>query len=527
MSRITLVALPVAALALVATTGSTAASTLCVGGPQCYPTLQAAVNAAHDGDTIRIGAGTFAGGVTVPVSVDIVGAGARRTTIRGGGPVLTIGTIFATSEPTVSIDGVTITGGNTTSSPESQAFVGADNVIALGGGIEAPPNADFSGGARLTITNSVVTGNRAAPTASVPFGPPQCAGGSNCPFAWAGGGGIDAWGDLTLSNSTVSNNVVAGDASDAEAAGIFSHLGALTISGSTISDNDALASAPNGRFADSGGIFAENGTVTISGSSITGNTATLNADLPDSVDMLAIAGGAHIGGGVTTASIANTTVSGNAVAMTNSSGYSTAFSGGLHTDGVFTLSNDVIADNHVRSDALGPEGDAGGDSGAGEMAGTLANIRMSGNSVEVSSAHGNAGAGAGATIFTGTLANATVSGNRVGATAPNGSVSAVAGGLQTGGPLTLRNTIVSKNTAAGTGLTGYVEGGGIYAVDLSPNGPPGGPLVLTNSAVVGNALLAGTGVNAQGGGLYVTNSLTNTHSTIAGNTPDDCAGTSC
>jgi hypothetical protein len=51
--------------------------------------------------------------------------------------------------------------------------------------------------------------------------------------------------------------------------------------------------------------------------------------------------------------------------------------------------------------------------------------------------------------------------------------------------------------------------------------------VLTNSTVVGNALHASKGLTAQGGGLYVTNPLTNTNSTIAGNTPDNCAGTSC
>jgi fibronectin-binding autotransporter adhesin len=238
-------------------------------------------------------------------------------------------------------------------------------------------------------------------------------------------------------------------------------------------------------------------------------------------------GRAHIGGGVTTASIANTTISNNAVRMTNSAGHATAFSGGLHTDGVFTLSNDLIANNSVHSDALGAEGDASADSGAGEMAGTLSTVRLTGNTVEASSAHGNAGAGAGAAIFTGTLTNGTVSGNQVSASAPHGSVSAIAGALQTGGPLTLQNTAVNNNTASGTGTTGYAEGGGIYAVDLSPNGPPGGPLVLTNSAIVGNALHASKALTVQGGGLYVTNPLTNTHSTIEGNTPDNCAGTSC
>src|SRR5437870_750862 len=68
-----------------------AAKALCVGGPHCYTTIQAALNAAQDGDAIRVGAGNFAGGVTIERSVSLVGAGANATTISGGGPVVTIG----------------------------------------------------------------------------------------------------------------------------------------------------------------------------------------------------------------------------------------------------------------------------------------------------------------------------------------------------------------------------------------------------------------------------------------------------
>ena len=44
-----------------ATTGHPA-SVLCVGGRHCYSTVQAAVDAASDGDTIRVGPGTFRAG---------------------------------------------------------------------------------------------------------------------------------------------------------------------------------------------------------------------------------------------------------------------------------------------------------------------------------------------------------------------------------------------------------------------------------------------------------------------------------
>ena len=74
------------ALALVAGAGSASAESLVVGPGE---SIQKAINAAHSGDVIRIGPGTFAGGVTIDKSVEMVGSGAGKTIIKGGGPVLT------------------------------------------------------------------------------------------------------------------------------------------------------------------------------------------------------------------------------------------------------------------------------------------------------------------------------------------------------------------------------------------------------------------------------------------------------
>ena len=507
------------------------AASLCVGSkPGCFATLQAAVNAARNGDTIIIAPGTYAGGVTIDVSVTIAGAGAGSTVIRGGGPVLTIGTYGAAAEPTVSISGVTITGGVARSSPESVPFVGQDGVIARGGGVEIPPNAGFTGGATVTIAHSVITGNLADPTHALPLGPP-CPGGVSCPFAGAAGGGVDNWGTLTLVNTTVSDNRIgsatglAAVVSDADGGGIISELGALTVTNSAISGNQASATAPNGRFADSGGLFVEGGSLTMNNSTVAGNRASLAASLPNSVGLLAIAGGIHLGGGVA-ATISNTIITGNSVSMTNAIGDATAFSGGLHNDGTFTLSNDVIAYNSVYSATLpGSLGNTEGDSGAGEMAGTISNTRFEGNSVAVKSASGTASAAAGAAIFTGTLTSSAVSDNAVSASSPHGTVVLVGGGLQSGGPLTLRNTAVSGNRGDANGLTGTAQGGGIFAVDESANGgPPGGPLILINSIITGNSLNGSSGITLQGGGIFATNPVTLTHTTITNNSPGQCDG---
>ena len=155
------------------------AASLCVGRqPGCYGSIQAAVDAAPDGATITIGPGTFAGGITIAKSLTLRGAAAAATVISGGGPVLTIGTAGAPTEPTVSLSGVTITGGLNTAHTTWARL--------LGGGVSVPPSASGLG-ATVTITDSVVSGNRAAPASTVP-------GCGPFPFAGASGGGIDNFG---------------------------------------------------------------------------------------------------------------------------------------------------------------------------------------------------------------------------------------------------------------------------------------------------------------------------------------------
>ncbi len=498
---------------------------LCVGsGSGCYPTIQAALDAAHDGDTIRLGRGTFAGGITITKSVRLLGSGAKSTVIKGGSSVITIGEFGVAVEPTVTISGVTITGGYATSSPESVPFVGQEGVFALGGGVEIPPNADFSGGADVTIADSLITGNRVAPIDTVPFGPP-CPNGP-CPLALAAGGGIDSWGNLTLTDTTVSHNLVgaasgpASLASDAYAGGIKSWLGALSLVRTSVDDNVVVAAGPNGRYADSGGVFLEGGgSLSMVDSSVSHNSASLAASLPDSVDMLAVAGGLHVGEGIA-ATIRNSQFVGNAVSMTNSVGYASAFSGGLHADADITASGVVISNNTVT--ASGTDFSSG-DSGAGEMGATFSGAIISGNTVTITAKNGWAIGGAGASIYRGSLSGSVISGNHITASSPNGGVW-VTGGALVGdvGGISLTNSAVSRNTVQGIGLEGSVLGGGIF--DAVTSGPPGGPLNLTRSAVTWNTASGSAGLTVQGGGIYTDNVVTSINSVIARNVPDQCVG---
>jgi hypothetical protein len=530
-----------AAAAIVGVGSAPAASTLNVCSSGCaFSQVAAAVAAAKSGDTISIGPGTYAGGFTVDTSVKLAGAGPGRTTISGGGPVITIGTFGAASEPTVSIDGLTITGGVTRSSPESVPCKGKEGVWAAGGGIEVPPSTDFSGGAcndlgggaTVTISNSVITGNRVAPTDTVPFDP--CGG---CPVAWAFGGGIDTSGSLTLANTIVSDNRV-GSASGlptparfAEGGGILSGRGDMTISNSSISGNQ-VAVSPHGVIADAGGISFNTdrggnltGVFTMSNSSVNKNSATVTSDFGFG---LVPSAGLHLKGGTESASISNSTISGNAATTISNPGGAFANQGGLAIDICWpcavTLSNDSISDNSVTATATGAFGDAGGRSGAGEFGGTLSNVRITGNTVDVSSATGNATALGGASVFDGgTISNSLISNNRVHVSAPLGTVDVRGGAINVFGPTTLRNSTVSGNTVDAGGANGNARGGGLYD-GFNPDGPPGGPLVLQNSAVTLNTL-GGTGVLFQGGGIYLQdNPITLTNSSVTQNAPDQCSG---
>ena len=119
------------------------------------------------------------------VSVQLAGAG-PATRISGGGPVVTIGS--ATATPTVTIANLTITGGITTTDPQSPncgpdvpvCGPGYPSATALGGGVEAFP------GTTVTILHSVVTGNRAAPSKSVPSVKAVCPGNVPCPASFEG-----------------------------------------------------------------------------------------------------------------------------------------------------------------------------------------------------------------------------------------------------------------------------------------------------------------------------------------------------
>jgi F-box protein 11 len=505
--------LTTAALATAARSGD-----LCVGaGHGCYPTIQSAVDAARDGDAIAVRPGVYQGGVVIDKSLRLVGSGAARTVIRGGGPVLTIGVEGAAAEPTVSISGLTITGGVNT----------GDGTVAFGGGILVPRGAAGGTGATVTVSDSAIVGNRAAPTIAAPIGPP-CPGGP-CGFARGDGGGIWNAGNLTLRRTTVTGNLAGGAvASDAHGGGIWSAgVATLTIRASALVGNTTSVAPPNGRFAVGGGVHIQDGGgLEIADSLIGGNSVSLTSALPGGIEMIANGGGVHIGD-CSEVTIERTHIDGNTVRIDDVNGQPSGFDAGM-IEGVSTLvlKDSTVDGNRVIARVAATD-DNGGSGGALELDGAavLENVRVTGNSTTVS-ATGNAAAYGALQVFgqggTVVIRDSTISGNVLRSSSVEGDATARGAGVVNNGLLELRSVRVIGNAARATGPSGFAQGGGIW------NGlvfvPPPVQLRLVDTLVTKNSVESSGGLAALGGGVYTTFPIEAFGSRIAANRPDDCFG---
>jgi hypothetical protein len=510
-----------------------AGSTLCVGsGPRCYASIQAALRAASDGDTIRIDAGTYAGGVRINKSVRVVGAGAHRTVIRGGGPVLTIGRLEAARQPTVSIAALTVTGGRTQ---------GDDGVFAFGGGILVPYGKDFSPGATVNLRNIIVTRNIAAATKTSPSpSGVQCPHQRDCPFALSAGGGIANFGTMSLRDTVVSHNAAAGIASDAYGGAIFSALGDLSLQHSAIRDNHAAATIPNGRYAEGGGMFVGGGNLSIRNSRVRGNVASLRSRLPakaggEVIEMSANGGGLHVGGDVANTFVGHTTIKSNVARAINRRGEPLAFDAGMLVgSGRLVMRHSLVTANKVLA-ISGTVLDAGG-SGSGSAlevtgAGLIVDSRITDNPSIARSPDGYAQVSAGLAVFNFdgdpklvVVRRSVIAANAARAVSNTGQAAAYAGGILNNSLLKLSHVVVRHNTGRAVAPDATAQGGGIWNGVLY-SGPPV-ELTLRDTRVVANSLSGNREATRQGGGLYTTQPVTRASATIARNTPDDCYGCS-
>ena len=530
----------IAASAAAATSRPTVTLQVC---PTCrFNQIAPAIAAAKHGDTVKVAAGTYQGGFTIRVSMKLVGAGAHATIIRRGGPVVTIGSGATSSQLIVSISGVTITGGVTHS---SLGWSPAD-VIAAGGGVEIPANVGFA--SVVTISNSVITGNRVVPTSSTPSGPNYPCPGGQCPFNAAHGGGIDNTGMLTLRDSTVTENQAIGV--NGQGGGIYSTTGSsLTLIHATVTRNQALApTSMVGRYAEGGGIFAAmGGALTVMHSLVSHNTSRLTSTLPvkaggQTINMVANGGGIHVDDGAST-TIENTTISDNSVSAIDPGGPANAINAAIQV-GALTMRNSVISHNRVSS-TLATDGvpaptanafDQAGQGGTLEVdgGGTISHTQITDNSSTSTSTDGPVDENSGLDLFPPgnssparllTVQDSVISGNTATAASGSGSATVQGVGILNTGQLRLVADQVRDNTGHATGTTGIAEGAGIW----NGSSGPGTSVVLTldRTVVTHNTLSASPGDTVQGAGLFTISPVTLTASTITANTPGDCVGTTC
>jgi hypothetical protein len=512
---------------------------------QCYASLPDALAAAEDGDIVHVPAGTFPGGVRITTSITLVGAGAEQTILAGGGPVLTIGTLDADTQPTVTVQGITLTGGLVTSSPVDDPW------IAAGGGLQILPSSGGRLGGTVTVIDSVIRDNRAEPATQLTQreGPdvPICPEGP-CPFAGAFGAGIDNLGDLTLRNTLVAGNTVAGAlTSDADGGGINTgrffggFTASLTLDHSTVSGNRALAGDQWGRFAEGGGIFtADDTSLTLQHSSVTENEARLETNfpgvLPDGtpLEVSTNSGGVHVGNG-TPVTVVSSHIDRNVTALVGPNAQDAPIDAGMLVgDGRLVMRDSTVNHNVLSADVQAApdlpggafEWDGVAEITGSEFVGNLATITArDGDATSLGAVDALAIAVTETDPGPSVMRHSVIRDNLVTLVAPRGNAAVFGGGMTNNASTVLDEVRITGNGVVARSLTATLQGGGIWngALYDDPPGPPS-QLTLSQSRVENNVLSGPPGAVLQGGGLYTEVPVTLQQTRIENNIPDQCAG---
>jgi hypothetical protein len=259
-------------------------------GPGCqFSSIQAAIDAAHNGSTINIAPGTYHENLTVgPTTASplaLVGEGGLAVTIDGGhaGSVLSVA-----AGHTVNLVGLVLTNGSAPSGGGIDNEGGVVNVTnsritgnqatgdlftngtGFGGGI-------FNDAGTLKVVNSVVSGNHAQRGGGIVTGSENAEGTANVVntlvagnTASAAAGGVVNCGLLTMTNSPIRDNT-AGQGGGLTNCGPISSgvFGTVKLVNSPVIGNHALG----GPFGGNGGGISNAGKIVLVNSPVTNNTA--------------------------------------------------------------------------------------------------------------------------------------------------------------------------------------------------------------------------------------------------------------
>jgi len=272
-------------------------------------------------DTITFDPTEFAGPQTITLSMGeleieddltITGTGQANLTIDGNNAsrIFDIDDGNNLTQATVSISGLTLTGGNVVGDGggirNTEDLTIADSTISgnaavggasLGGGLfndargtteivrstisgnsanDGGGVASVTASASLDITDSTVSGNTATAVGGgvyLDYGTHNISGSTISGNSALSGGGIyNYYGNIDITNSTISgNSATGGDATNGMGGGVVSYYGSTDISHSTITGNTAVRRG--------GGVYTYLSPVSIENSIVAGNTAATGSEI--------------------------------------------------------------------------------------------------------------------------------------------------------------------------------------------------------------------------------------------------------
>lgn len=438
-------------------------------GPCTYDTIQAAINAAANGNTVRVSAGSYT------ESLDVSG---KRITIQGGYDAACATLVGGLTEVTASVAGSVV--------DVSSGAILTLRGLSLTGGTGFGAGVDVLGSSRVTLDNTDVHHNNGASGAGLY---------------------VSETAVLTYTNdSDIYSNVSSGNGGGAIVYGKLSGLSTT----SDVYSNSALNGAgfavysPGKLFLDNSDVVANlasqlGGGIFVSGAAITMTNSVFIGETAPCCQSAAAGGGIYAHNSRVTLlgtnnAILNNTATGNGggVYLTNFSSLSAA-GGSLGYDSTAGAGNDAVL-------------------GAG-MYTISSTLSYSGRIINNIAA--NSGGGIYADRSTLTLIDATVGGtsanlhNQIGATGLNGAGLYLINQTRA----TIDNTTILSNTLSNT-ATGY--GGGMYV-------RAGSLVTMTNSSIQEHLLPSG--FDGRGAAAYLYDStLTLDNTDVLSNTTQNLGG---
>jgi parallel beta-helix repeat protein len=333
-----------------------AALTVCPAGPPAcgYATVQEAVDAAGDGDVIKVAGGVYSGvqgrpappGYNGPAVITQVVYISKSLTLRGGyttsngfadppDPIANPSVLdaqgqgrvlFVAGEISTTLEGLRVTGGNAAGlggapwvgDAGAGVYVLSSTVTVSGSRFYGNTVIGLGGGLALVDSTAALRGNIASDNAGGGIFLYGCEatleGNSLSRNVAEHGGGVHAReGEYREATTVLTDNTIISNSADIDGGGLYIQ-GKATLSGNTLVANAAAIFA--------GGLFLRSTSATIVGNTFSANRAALYG------------GGAYLDGSAT---LAQNTFRANAA----------GWGGGLYASGDLTFTNNVVVENQA------------------------------------------------------------------------------------------------------------------------------------------------------------------------------------